>query len=80
MIEKRILQQFNIMLQNLTEVVYELKDDLQFVKNTAPKAMKVISLITTRLHYTKNQLLDISRDFKNRKLKAKFLDLFNYTI
>jgi hypothetical protein len=78
--EKRIYKQFNVMLQNLTEVVYELKDELQFVKNTAPKAMKAISLITTRLHYTKNQLLDISRDFKDKKLNIKFLDLFNYTV
>jgi repressor of nif and glnA expression len=31
MTEKLILQQFNIMLQNLTEVVYELKHNLKFV-------------------------------------------------
>jgi len=68
------------MLQNLTIEVFKLKNDLQFVKNTAPKAMRAISLITTRLHHTKNMLLDIGQDFKVGKLNVKFLELFNYSV
>jgi hypothetical protein len=78
--EKKILQDFNVLLQNLTNEVFELKTDLHFVKTTAPKAIKAISILTTRLHHTKNVLLDIGRDFKRGKLNVKFLDLFNYTV
>jgi hypothetical protein len=78
--EKRILQEFNNVLENITSEVFVIKNDLQFVKNTAGKAMRAISLITTRLHYSKNLLLDIGRDFRNGILNPKLLDLFNYTV
>jgi hypothetical protein len=79
-IEKQILTNFNSMLQNLTGEVLELKQNVALIKQTVPKAMRATSLITTRLHFTRNTLTDIARDFRNGKLNIKFMDLFNYTI
>jgi hypothetical protein len=42
--------------------------------------MRATSLITTRLHYIRNVLSKIGRDFKAGKLNIKFLDLFNYSV
>jgi hypothetical protein len=79
-IEKQIFDQFNRMLNNITNEVLEIRNDLHIIKETTPKAMRAISLITTKLHHTKNVLSEIGRDFKKGKLNYKFLDLFNYTV
>lgn len=68
------------MLNNITNEVLEIKNDLHIIKETTQKVIKAISLIKTKLHYTKNLLSEIRRDFKRGKLNYKFLDLFNYTV
>jgi hypothetical protein len=79
-IEKEILSKFNRMIMNLTGELIELRENVQLIKQTVPKAIKAISLITTKLHYTRNTLIEIARDFKLGKLNIKFMDLFNYSI
>ena len=76
---EKILYEFSQVLKNLTNEVITIRNDLNIVKNTAPKAMRIISLLTTKLYNTKNDLNEISRDFKKGKLNSKFLELFNYT-
>ncbi len=50
LVERQIFEQFNHMLENLTHEVYEIKNDLHIIKETTPRAMRAISLITTRLY------------------------------
>ena len=78
--EKEILKEFNLLIQNLTNEVYDIIKTVTIIKETTPKAMRLVAHLTTRFHYIKQTLIETARNIKQNKYDNKLLDIFNVTI
>ena len=78
--EKEVLKEFNLLIENLTKDVNEVVKTVELIKDTAPKAMRLVAYLTTRFHHIKHTLLETARNIKQNKYNNKFLDIFNVTM
>ena len=78
--EKEILKNFKLLIENLTNEVYNVIKTVDLIKETAPKAMRLVAHLTTRFHHIKLILQDTARNIKQNKYDNKLLDIFNVTM
>ena len=77
---KDILFELQNEIKGIGKAMKSVTEAVNLLNYNLPRTIYYLTTIISRFAMVKDRLIDVSREFKNRKISPKLMDIFNFTL